>query len=153
MDLQLDWTKFIELKDAADQGLIYVLNIGNLPATAGVYVFGRSYANNFEALYIGKGNNVRHRVNGQLNNLKLMKHLKNAKNGKWVIIVGVLHTKPGQKIDKCLKLVERGLIRHFLSEGHDLVNKQGTLIKRHEIVSSGKQPKKIIPSLIYLERA
>jgi len=51
-----------------------------------------------------------------------------------------------------LKLIERGLIRYFLSEGHDLVNKQGTRIRRHEIVSFGKHPKKFIPNLMYVEK-
>ncbi len=153
MKIEMEWTRFVDLKDASSERLLYSVNSEKIPDIAGVYVFGRRYANNFEALYVGKGRNIRSRVNGQFNNLKLMQHLKLAKNGKRVIIVGVLHTKPGQNIDKCLKLVERGLIRYFLSEGHDLVNKQGTRIRRHEIASSGRQPKKIIPSIIFLEKA
>jgi hypothetical protein len=31
----------------------------------------------------------------------------------------------------------RALIRYFLSEGHDLVNEQGTRIRRHELESTG----------------
>ncbi|MFN3566816.1 MAG: GIY-YIG nuclease family protein, partial [Burkholderiaceae bacterium] len=58
-----------------------------------------------------------------------------------------------QRVEKSLVLIERALIRYFLSEGHDLVNKQGTRLRRHEIVSSGKHPKRFIPSPMYLEKA
>ncbi len=78
-----------------------------------------------------------------------MAHLKNAKAGKRVLLAGLIKAKPGQQISKSLELIERGLIRYFLSEGHDLVNKQGTRIRRHEIVSSGK---KFIPKLMYVEK-
>jgi hypothetical protein len=49
-------------------------------------------------------------------------------------------------------LIERALIRYFLSEGHDLVNKQGVRIRRHEITSAGKHPKRYFASPIFLER-
>lgn len=52
----------------------------------------------------------------------------------------------------CLKLIERGFIRYFLSEGHDLVNKQGTCLRRHEFISSGKLPKRFFPRLMYVDR-
>jgi hypothetical protein len=52
-----------------------------------------------------------------------------------------------------MSLCERTLIRYFLSEGHDLVNKQGVRIRRHEINSGGHQPKRFIPRLMFLERA
>jgi hypothetical protein len=42
------------------------------------------------------------------------------------------------------------LIRYYMSEGHDLVNKQGTLINRHEVVSS-QVPMRIVPRRMYLE--
>jgi hypothetical protein len=61
-------------------------------------------------------------------------------------------TKPGQQRDRCLPLVERALIRYFLSEGHDLVNKQGVRLRRHEVSSSGKFPKRFFPSLMYVEK-
>jgi hypothetical protein len=52
-----------------------------------------------------------------------------------------------------LALAERALIRYFLSEGHDLVNKQGTRLSRHELESTGKHPKRYFPKLMYLEKA
>jgi hypothetical protein len=81
-----------------------------------------------------------------------MQHLKNAKAGKRIVLAGHIITKPGQQMDRCLPLIERALIRYFLSEGHDLVNKQGTRLRRHELASSGKYPKRFFPNLIYVEK-
>jgi hypothetical protein len=68
------------------------------------------------------------------------------------LLVGEYVTKGGQRVEKCLALSERALIRYFLSEGHDLVNMQGTRIRRHELESTGRHPKRFFPSLMYLER-
>lgn len=65
---------------------------------------------------------------------------------------GRIVTKPGQQLEKCLTVIERALIRYVLSEGHDLVNKQGTRFLGHEVPSSGIHPKRFIPRLMYVER-
>jgi len=152
MKLEIEWMRPISLRDGARQNLIYTIAMSKLPKVAGIYILGRRWGTDFEALYVGKANSIRNRVNGQLNNLRLMQHLRNAKTGKRLVLTGRVATKPGQKLKKCLVLIERTLIRYFLSEGHDLVNKQGTRIRRHELVSSGTYPKRAIPSLMYLER-
>lgn len=82
-----------------------------------------------------------------------MQHLNNARAGKRIVLAGRLVIKPGQKRPKCLVLSERALIRYFLSEGHDLVNKQGTRLRRHELESVGKHPKRYFPRIMFLERA
>lgn len=123
-----------------------------LPDAAGVYILGRRWGRRFEALYVGKANAIRGRVKTQLNNLRLMQHLRNAKSGERILLAGRVMTRPGQKLDAVLPLVERALIRYFLSEGHDLVNKQGTRIRRHEVLSSGRHPRRFVPSLMYLEK-
>jgi hypothetical protein len=87
-----------------------------------------------------------------LKNLPLMLHLKNAKNGKRIVLAGRFLSRPGQQIKTCLPLIERALIRYFLSEGHDLVNKQGTRLRRREVSSSGKHPKRFFPTLMYVEK-
>jgi hypothetical protein len=82
-----------------------------------------------------------------------MQHLHNAKTGRRIVLAGRLVTKRGQKLPKSLVLAERALIRYFLSEGHDLVNRQGTRLRRHELASSGQHPKRFFPRLMYLEKA
>jgi hypothetical protein len=133
--------------------MIYGLDLGKVTDAAGVYIFGRRWGSQFEALYVGKAGNIRGRVKGHLNNLRLMQHLLNAKTGKRIVLAGRIVTKRGQKLPKSLALAERALIRYFLSEGHDLVNRQGTRLRRHELASSGQHPKRFFPKLMYLEKA
>jgi len=153
MKIHLDWARPIPLKDGARQNFIYTTDLDKLPSKGGVYIFGRRYGRGFEALYVGKATNLRRRVKGQLNNLRLMQHLKSAKAGKRILLAGQLKPRPGQQSDKCLTLAERALIRHFLSENHDLVNRQGVRLRRHAISSSGRHPKRFFPAEISLERS
>lgn len=154
MKLRVEWSRPISLKDASKDNLIYGLDLSKVTDRPGVYIFGRQWGSGFEALYVGRAQNVRSRVRGHLdNNLRLMMHLKHAKTGKRVLLAGSLVPRRGQALDKCLVLAEKALIRYFLSERHDLVNKQGTQLRRHELESTGKHPRKFVPSLMYLEKA
>jgi len=153
MKLHVDWGKPVWLKDASDDNMIYGVDLAKISNGSGVYIFGRRWGSQFEALYVGKAGNIRGRIKGHLNNLRLMQHLRNAKTGKRIVLAGRLLTKPGQRLPKCLVLAERALIRYFLSEGHDLVNKQGTRLRRHEIESAGLPRKRFFPTTMYVERS
>ena len=153
MHLQIEWGRPIQLKDASKQNMIYNIDLGKIASGAGVYIFGRRWGTQFEALYVGKANNIRGRLKSHLNNLRLMQHLHSARTGKRVVLAGRLITRRGQRLDKCLRLAERALIRHLVSEGHDLVNKQVVRLRRHELESSGQHPKRFFPRTVYLERA
>ena len=152
MKLQLEWARAMPLRDARrDENLIYTVDWAKLPETCGVYVFGRRFGRNFEALYVGQATNgIGARVRQQLKNLPLMLHLKKAKSGKRIILAARFVSRPGQQETKCLALLERALIRYFLSEGHDLVNKQGARLRRHEITS--KNPRRAVPHLMFVDR-
>jgi len=80
MRLYVEWSRPVPLKDATRQNLIYSVDLDRLPSAPGVYVLGRRWGSQFEALYVGKANGIRSRVKSQLNNLRLMQHLKNAKS-------------------------------------------------------------------------
>lgn len=153
MNLQVEWSRPIRLRNASKDNMIYGVDLHKFPSAAGVYIFGRWWGSQFEALYVGKADNVRSRIKTQLNNLRLMQYLRNAKNGMRVVLAGKLITRRGQRLAKSLNLSERALIRHFMSEGHKLVNKQGVQFRRHELASSGKYPKRFFPRAIYLEKA
>jgi hypothetical protein len=129
--------------------LIYDFVHSSAPTDPGIYIFGRLHSKKFEALYVGKAKNLQSRTKGQLKNLKLMLHLKGAKTGTRVVLLGRFRAATGQQSDRCLPILEKALIRHFLSEGHDLVNIQGTQVKRHEISTVGS---KHIPKLIFVDR-
>lgn len=153
MKLRIEWGRPIPLKDGTRQHLIYTVDLTKLPQASGIYVFGRRFGTNFEALYVGQASQIRGRIKGQLKNLPLMLHLRDAKIGKRIVIAGRFIARPGQTPKRCLSLIERSLIRYFLAEGYDLVNKQGTHLRQHEIISSGRTPKRFIPGLMYLDKA
>jgi hypothetical protein len=152
MELKIAWQAPILLRDAArDERLIYNFQRSKLPESPGVYIFGRRHSGHFEALYVGKAGNIRGRAHGQLKNLPLMLHLQKAKSGKRLVYAGRFIPKPGQREEKCVALLERALIRYFLSEGHDLVNIQGTRLRRHEVTSNPSRW--IVPKLMFVDRA
>lgn len=154
MKIKIEWSKPVLLRDAGRENLIYKADIKKLPDASGIYMFSRKWGcNQFEALYVGKTTRIRSRVKDHCNNLRLMQHLRNAKNGQRVVLAGKVVTRPGQQIERCLRVIERGFICYFLSEGHDLVNKQGIRLRRHEIISNGKHPKRLFPRLMYVDNA
>ncbi|MEW5947437.1 MAG: hypothetical protein AB1742_14700 [bacterium] len=152
MKVAIEWERPLTLKDGSRHDLIYFIEQEKIPDAPGIYVFGRKWGTNMEALYVGTATNIRNRVKGQFNNLRLMQHLKNAKSGKRIVLFGLVQLKQGQKLDKVILLSEKCFIRHFLAQGHDLVNKHGIKIRRHEISSDGHCPKKFIPSVMFFEK-
>jgi hypothetical protein len=153
MQLHMNWWLPISLRNASAENLIYTVDPKALPTDPGIYVFGRRQRNGrFEALYIGKADNLQRRVYNHRKNLPLMMHLKGAKQGEKVVRIGVFKPRGNQAPAKCLPIIERALIRYFLSEGHDLANKQGTRLRRHEIKSDGRHPNKFIPKLMFVDR-
>jgi len=154
MNLHIEWKKPVPLRKARKGSLyIYTVDLELLPNVPGIYIFARRWSKSYEALYVGQSMKIRKRVGSHLKSLLLMRYLENAKTGRRFVIVGQALPKRGQKLEKVLATLERAFIRHFLSEGHDLVNQQGTKIRRHEISSEGKVPKSFIPTLMYLEKA
>jgi hypothetical protein len=111
MKLKMEWTRQISLRSAAQSNLIYSVDEDKFPTASGVYVFGRRHGGGFEALYVGKANDIRGRLRGQFKNLPLMMHVKKVKTGKRILLVGCFHAKPGQKLARCLPIVERALLR------------------------------------------
>jgi hypothetical protein len=153
MNMEIIWSRAIPLSDASKRGLIYGVDLDKTFDGAGVYIFGRQWGTQFEALYIGRSARVRSRIKNHLNNLHLMSYLRKAKIGRRILLVGKFAPRPGQQVPTCLPLIERALIRHFLSEGHDIANQHGTSIKRHSIDSSGPYPKRYIQKSIFLEKS
>ncbi len=152
MKINISWNKPVPMTKEKDAMQIYSCNLYKIPDVSGIYIFARYYNGKYYALYVGQSKNLRKRVKGHLNNLKLMKYLEKAKTGNRVIIAGSIVKKGGKNPEKSLKILERSLIRHFLAEGHDLVNRQGVRILSHEILSEGHIKKSFIPSSIYLEK-
>lgn len=152
MKLKISWNKPVSLTKEKDEMQIYSCNLDRIPDACGIYIFARYYNRKYYALYVGQSKNLRSRVKGHLNNLKLMKYLEKARSGKRIVITGNIMTKGGQNLEKALNVLERALIRHFLAEGHNLVNRQGVRIRSREIISVGPMKKSFIPYSIYFEK-
>ncbi len=137
MDLRVTWHNPVRLrKPRADSTLIYDLDLSKAPAKPGVYIYMRKFGKSLSPLYVGKARNLRIRVGQQLNALRLMKGIQNAAIGSRAVAFGEFVARPGQSADKCITLIEKTLIRHFLSEGHDLLNVAGARIStRHTLTS------------------
>lgn len=151
MKLHVQWDAPVPLRRTSRSSTGYTIDLEVLPEDPGVYVFGRWHGKTFEALYIGRAANIRRRVKQHLNSLRLMEHLRTASNGQRVLIAGCFVPRPGQSASRCLPIVERALIRHFLTKGDDLVNRQGTTLRRHEVDSSRRQGW-FLPLRVYAER-
>lgn len=77
-----------------------------------------------------------------------MKGIRNAGNAKRVLIIGEFKAGRGQQQSTCLRILERAFIKQALSEGHDLLNIQGTKMKYHRICSKGNR---VFPRTINVE--
>jgi excinuclease UvrABC nuclease subunit len=149
MDLRLTWHKPVQLRKArAGSTSIYDLDLTKAPAKPGVYIFMRRFGKKLSPLYVGKAGNLRVRMGQQLNALKLMKGIQNAAIGRRAVVFGEFVARPGQKEGKCLLMIEKALIRHFLSEGHDLLNVLGARITTRHVVTSDKVAGYFIPHKI-----
>jgi hypothetical protein len=151
MELALQWYKPLPLKIDNDGGGIYTVSLDNIPTVPGIYFFLRTHGNKSEVLYVGKADQLRLRVKQQLNNLKLMKGIERAATGKRLLAFAKFIPKQAQQQKKALKRMETAYIRHYLADGHKLINIQGTKIKKDSIASDRPALKKLIPKEIYFE--
>lgn len=152
MEIDLDWTDPIPVRLTKGRELHYQIDLELVPTAPGIYIFGRRWGANFEALYVGQAGRLRARIRSHLNNARLLRHLGEARNGRRVLLAGVLIGKPGQTTSKCLNIAERAFIRHFIAVGHDLINKQGIRLHRDRITSLGRHTKDFWPQEVLVER-
>lgn len=124
----------------------YTPDLDLIPKSPGVYIFYRKHGAKFEVFYVGKGNNLKSRIMGQLNNLTLMNSIKSAANGAKMLTYAEIVLKPGQKASSAILAAEKLLIRHFVEEGHEIFNIHGAKI--HLQTLTNQRPaelKKLIP--------
>jgi len=152
--ISLKWGKPIRLKDGARLNQIYhCRGIEQFPSKPGVYVFARKFGKNIAPLYVGQASKLRGRIEGQFNNLRLMMGIKNAQAGHRILLIARLYLKRGQRMSKVLDIVESALIKNALTQGHDLLNQQGTRTKVHVIRSEGNSSsRQVAPLTMFAER-
>ncbi|WLI89601.1 GIY-YIG nuclease family protein [Massilia sp. R2A-15] len=139
MDLSVKWQAPINLLDGDGQNLIYVAEgLEDWHDLPGVYMFARIFDNQVCPLYIGKAEKLGARAWQHFrSNTRLMNGIKKAASGRRVLILGEFSPKPGQSTKKCIGLIEKALIDHALTEGHRLLNVQGTRTPAHRVSFSG----------------
>lgn len=140
MDLHIAWLPPHPLRDGYRERLTYTLDdLDDLPDSPGVYIFGRRHGDTFAPVYIGKALDLYRRIRQQLNNNRLMNALWDAPTGERQLLVGELVAKPGQRAERAIKIVERGLIKLALAQGHEIVNVQGARLHSHDIAMTGNR--------------
>jgi hypothetical protein len=138
MKLELKWHLPQKLLDGSKNGLIYeIYGLDKWYDISGVYMFCRKYGKSVVPLYIGQALDIGSRIKQHLNSVKLMKGIKDSLSGDKILIVGQFIAKPGQDRKKSISIIEKALIAHCLVEGIELLNKQGTKTKFHEVSISG----------------
>lgn len=141
MELNVKWHAPIKLIDGDHDNLIYTAEgIEDWADTPGVYMFARVFNDKVTPLYIGKAERLGVRALQHFKkSTQLMNGIRKARNGAKVLIFGQFTPKSGQSTAKCIGLIERALIDHALTEGHTLLNVQGTRTPSHTVNFSGHQ--------------
>ncbi len=154
MQIEASWSQPIALKKCKPGGLIYELDMEELPPEPGVYVFGRKHGDTVVPIYIGETLSVRGRIKGHLNSLPLMRAVENAPNGARFLLYCTVKAGSREKAKKHVKVVEKALILHAQSEGHVLFNKKGTKLPTDEISFTGNRTSEAVaPRTMLIKRA
>lgn len=139
MNIRAIWGEEILLHPDKKGNLIFEFPESELTDEAGCYVFYNRIRMRCNILYIGKASNIKARLNTQFNTVRLMNGIKKSGRGNKVLIYCTIKLKGGQKLEKALATLEKNLIKHAFSEGHELLNKHGSKIHFHEINFSGNR--------------
>ena len=155
MKISLIWDKPLRLKDGSKFSQVYYCpKLDRISNKAGVYVFARSFGAAVVPLYVGQALRLRSRIGHHFKgNVRLMIRLNEADIGQRILLVGRLKLCRGQQKKKVLDIVESALIKHALTQGHVLLNKQGVKTRVHMIKSKGnRSSKQIAPLAMLVER-
>lgn len=136
MKIELNWSAPIELGSSSTlRENIRNLDLKDIPDFAGVYIFYREYGEKQYALYVGKSENIRSRMKTHFNSLKLIEGLEDTPQGKKKLIFAEVKTR--SDLGRALNQAEKGLINHFDSQEHPLLNKQLMADHFDEVIATG----------------
>lgn len=129
------WEKPVPLIDGSSQDLIYtVRNIHSVLAAPGAYVFLREYGGKIYPIYVGETLNIQVRLLQHIErSTKLMNAIKKSGRGEKLFLYCTVTTSSTKKRDKMLGILQKGLVEHALSAGHELVNIQLTKMPVHGV--------------------
>lgn len=154
MKIEAKWSKPINLELDSTETLIYTLAVNSLPDLPGVYVLGRMYDGLVMPIYIGETLSIQKRIQSHLKSVPLMKALERAKTGTRVLVYCVVKAGNAEKAKKHVEVIEKALILHAQSEGHELFNKKGAKLPTDEILFTGNRASEsIAPRRMLVKRA
>jgi hypothetical protein len=141
LNFNASWHRPVELIDGTDLNLVYsVKSFESFPDGPGAYVFARVFGKKLVPLYIGEAVSVRTRIRQHLEkHVKLVNGVKKSGTGKKVVMFCTVKTSSEQRRGSMLKILQRALIEHALSEGHELLNVQLTKLAVHSIKFTGNR--------------
>jgi hypothetical protein len=153
MQIEARWKQEVALTPVKVGTELFNVNIDLIPETSGIYVFMRRYEKKSYPIYIGQALNIRKRIVQQKNNLKLMLGISRHDKGAKSVLCCVIRFKPGQNKAKTLSILERAIIDHCLTQGYELLNKQGVRVKYETIKFKGNRTSEDLFGRIMLIKA
>jgi len=123
MEIDATWAVPIDLTPIGDGYRLDLDVIGDHPA---VYLIARRHGDRSVPLYIGRTAKLQRRMRQHFDSLRFMRALSDFPSGTRFLAWSTFRLKQGQRLKRVMGIVERGLILHALSEGHQLINIQGT---------------------------
>jgi len=139
LNIEARWDKPVPLSVAASGAIYECTDLDAISQEPGVYIFFRQHGDRVSPLYIGRSKNLRQRVKQHLNSVRLMQAIYEAESGSRYVICCRPVPKSGQDLDRVLRIMERSLLDHAMSEGHDLRQKQGLKPPHHTISFRGNR--------------
>jgi hypothetical protein len=155
VDIRIEWQQPIQLTKFKK----IIVDEKDLPETieqrAGVYLFSRKHGKRYLPFYIGETLDIRGRLKGHLNWVKLVDVLrgmnignKQIKQGDRYFHYGYIITKPSQDKKKCIQIAQRHLIREAMSQKLPLLNIQLTAFPTHTLEYVGtKKSRAVFPKI------
>lgn len=148
------WSRPLKLKKDKSGKFTYIIDLKCLPHAPGVYVFARQHGENIVPIYIGETVSVQGRVKNHLKSVPLMNAIERAPRGSRFLIYCTVQAGTVEKAKKHGKVIERALILHAQSQGHELFNRQGTKLPADEISFSGNRTSEAIaPRTMLIKKA
>lgn len=136
MKIELNWFEPIELGSSSTlRENIKNFDLKEIPDVSGIYIFYREYGETQTALYVGKSENIRSRMKSHFNSLKLIEGLEDTPQGKKKLIFAEVQTRA--ELGRALNQAEKGLIQHYIENGHPLLNQKLMADHFDEITSTG----------------
>jgi hypothetical protein len=141
LNFSATWHPAVNLVDGSKVRLTYTLgDFEALPDEPGAYAFARIFGKKVVPLYVGEATSIRKRIRQHLEkNVRLVNGVKGSGNGKKVVMFCTIKTKSEARRKALLRVLQRGLIEHALSEGHKLLNVQLTKLSVHSIAFTGNR--------------